>query len=149
MFLSTDALVSVLISSSALILALSGFFLQLDSLSHQYAFIDVQRKAMVIADKLVFSCEEGPGLAKCRGTEPDSNVLSKSAIHSFMHLPLTDIKRNFHLVESSRIRISLETDGRSLLTVGDLDPDGGNGKACIKRLGMADDEAVVLSVCIG
>ncbi len=144
---SLDLLFSSLLLILTVVLLFSSFILLLDSLNSQVSFASSERKAMLFADRLLYSCTPEIGFAHCDGTFIYANELSADALDAFREIPPEDIGRLLDPGSENRVAIGIHgIDGKPLLIAGD--PKGKTGMICVKRLGILAGEISVLEVCV-
>lgn len=144
--LSADFLFSMLFQVLILIVLFAAFFLQANSLTKQTSENFKQSSALVLADRLIYSCPEDFGFAKCDGGFIFANELSDLSFSKFKTLGKTDLMRLYGLAENSSLIVeATDMDGHSYLNFGSVFT--GN-KICIKRLAVLEDMPIILSVCV-
>jgi hypothetical protein len=147
--LTTDFLLSLIISTSTLVLLFSSFYLLLGSITSRLSIVEKERMAILLADQLLFGCEDKFGLSLCENGRVEKNVLSELAVAQFARYDLDDLKKYYRIGNSTKIGISISDMGNALV-LEKTELIAPEQKICIKRLAMLDmDETVVfLTVCL-
>jgi hypothetical protein len=147
--LTADFLLSLIISTLTLVLLFSSFYLLMGSITSQLSIAEKERRAILLADQLLFGCEDKFGLALCENGRVEKNVLSDFAVAKFTYYDMGDLKKYYRIENSTKLSISIRTVGKVLL-LEKTDLEEKSQKICIKRLAMMglENKVVFLVVCV-